>query len=313
MTEPVPFGQTARRLQWHFLPAQLRELISLQCGSPVVSAESRNSGYTPGFASVLACEDGSRHFVKAASTKAQKVFADSYREEARKLNALPRGVRAPRLEWEEDRDDWVVLGFEYVEGRTPRRPWRRAELDACLDTIESIAEVMTPAPEGLELATFAEDFAAWPAFWDELRTTHPELAHADEAAELAARFAEVVAGETLVHTDVRDDNFLIAPDGTAWLCDWNWPALGAPWLDTFFMMIGPRGDGLDVEVLLKERRLTRDVPAEAIDIVLALVAGYFRKSADAPVPPTSPWLRAHQKWQGEVVWEWLCERRGWAS
>jgi hypothetical protein len=29
------------------------------------------------------------------------------------------------------------------------------------------------------------------------------------------------------------------------------------------------------------------------------------------VPPTSPFLRIHQRWQGEVCWEWLCERRGW--
>ena len=49
------------------------------------------SGFTPGFASVLVCEDGSRHFVKAASVKAQRLFADSYREEAR---SSPRSLRA---------------------------------------------------------------------------------------------------------------------------------------------------------------------------------------------------------------------------
>jgi hypothetical protein len=45
--------------------------------------------------------------------------------------------------------------------------------------------------------------------------------------------------------------------------------------------------------------------------VLALLAGYFLKSASDPVPPTSPHLREHQRWQGEVCWDWLCERRGW--
>ena len=53
------------------------------------------------------------------------------------------------------------------------------------------------------------------------------------------------------------------------------------------------------------------VPAEDIDVVLALVTGYFLKSADDPVPPTSPFLRDAQRWQGEVCWDWLCERRGW--
>jgi hypothetical protein len=54
------------------------------------------------------------------------------------------------------------------------------------------------------------------------------------------------------------------------------------------------------------------VPDEAIDIVLALVTGYFLKSADDPVPPTSPFIRDVQRWQGEACWQWLCERRGWA-
>ncbi len=118
---PAPHGRTARRLEWGFLPPHLRAYIERRCGSPVVSATSQTTGFTPGFASVLVCEDGSRHFVKAASVKAQRMFADSYREEARKLAALPPEVPAPRLLWQLD-DDWVVLGIEYVAGRPPRRP-----------------------------------------------------------------------------------------------------------------------------------------------------------------------------------------------
>ena len=42
----------------------------------MATATSQNSGFTPGFASVLECEDGSRHFVKAASVRAQRMFAE---------------------------------------------------------------------------------------------------------------------------------------------------------------------------------------------------------------------------------------------
>ncbi len=83
---------------------------------------------------MLTCEDGSRHFVKAASLKAQRMFAEAYREEARKLAALPEARPAPRLLWTHDADDWVVLGIEYVDvaaaappvaGRGPgRAAWR---------------------------------------------------------------------------------------------------------------------------------------------------------------------------------------------
>ena len=92
---PVPSGKTARRLEWPFLPPNLRAYIERKCGSPVVEAESQGAGFTPGFASVLTCEDGSRHFVKAASVKAQRLFADSYREEARKLRRCPTASRRP--------------------------------------------------------------------------------------------------------------------------------------------------------------------------------------------------------------------------
>lgn len=306
---PIPHGRTARRLEWPHLPRPVRARIEEHCGSAVTSAVSQGGGFTPGFASVLTCADGSRHFVKAASSAAQRMFAASYREEARKLRALPEGLPAPRLLWSED-GDWVVLGLEYVEARAPRRPWRSADLDACLDALETVATVLTPVPAGLQLDSFADDLGAWPAFWDHVRATR-DLPHADEAAALAAGFAEVVRGETLVHTDVRDDNVLLTPDGRALFCDWNWPCAGADWLDSLIMLIGPRGDGLDVTAVLAERPLLRDVPADHVDRVLAVICGYFLKSADDPVPPTSPHLRDAQRWQGDVVWQWLSERRGW--
>lgn len=307
---PAPSGKTARRLEWPFLPPNLRAYIDRKCGSPVVEAKSQGAGFTPGFASVLTCEDGSRHFVKAASVKAQRVFADSYREEARKLALLPASVPAPRLLWLLD-DDWVVLGIEYVAGRNPGRPWQQGDLDASLDALEVVAAALTPAPADLGLEPFAADFADMVGHWDHVRTTQPGLAHLEEAAALAARFDEATQGDTVVHTDVRDDNFIVDGDGRVWICDWNWPVVGAAWLDSFMTLIGPRGDGLDIGPALAGRPLLRDVPADHIDIVLALFIGYFFKQRDEPVPPTSPHLRDHQSWQGDVCWEWLCERRGW--
>jgi hypothetical protein len=243
---PIPHGRTARRLEWAHLPPAVRSEIEQRCGSPVVSAVSQGGGYTPGFASVLTCADGSRHFVKAASTAAQRTFAASYREEARKLRALPDTIPAPHLLWSLD-GDWVVLGLEYVEARAPRRPWRPEELDACLDTLETVASLLTPSPPGLGLDSITDELAAWPAFWEH----------------------------------------------------------------SLILLIGPRGDGLDVEAVMTERRLLREAPPEDVDRTLAVLCGYFLRSADEPVPPSSPHLRDVQRWQGEVVWDWLSERRGW--
>ena len=312
----IPHGRTARRLEWPHLPPHVRALVEERCGSPVVTAESQGAGFTPGFASVLRCEDGSRHFVKAASLKAQRMFAQAYREEARKLGALPAEAPAPRLLWQYEDGDWVVLGIEYVESRQPARPWSPENLAACVAMVERMATTLTPPPDGLVADEIAAEFQDWPAYWEKVRaSTHdlPNLAERlDDAAALAARFAEVTAGSTLVHTDIRDDNLMLATDGRVLLCDWNWPTIGAPWLDTLFLLIGPRGDGLDVEAVLGASPLTRHLDPEAIDIVIALVTGYFLMSADQPVPPTSPFIRDAQRWQGEVCWRWLGERRGWA-
>jgi hypothetical protein len=311
-TYPVPSGRTARRLEWQVLPPHIRAFIEERCGSRVTAAVSQGAGFTPGFASVLTCVDGSHHFVKAASVKAQRLFADSYREEARKLVTLPDAVPAPRLLWSRD-DDWVVLGLEYVDGRNPSRPWRPADLDRCLDAIEDVASTLTPPPAQLTVDSFADEFREVAGYWDHVRATQPGLPHLEEAAALAAGFEDVTRGNTLVHTDLRDDNFIIDRTGKVWTCDWNWPVVGAAWIDSLFVLIGPRGDGLDVEAAIARRPLLGDVPADHIDRVLALLVGFFYRQRDEPVPPSSPHLRDHQSWQGDVCWAWLCERRGWAD
>ncbi|MDE0777651.1 hypothetical protein [Nocardioides sp.] len=306
----VPSGRTAQRLEWVHLPPAVRALVEDRLGAPVVRAESQRSGFTPGFASVLECADGSLHFVKAASVKAQRSFATAYREEGRKALALPPEAPATRLTWVHDADDWVVLGFEHVEARAPHRPWTVEDLHVCLDMLSAAAQALTPPPPGLTIDDAVTDFREWPAAWRHTLATF-DLPHGREAAALARRYAEVVGGSTLVHGDVRDDNLLLARDGRVLLCDWNWPVRGAAWLDSLILLIGPRGDGLDVEAVLATHPTFADVDPEAVDIVLALLTGYFLTHSDDPVPSSSPHIRDHQLWQGEVLWEWLCERRGW--
>lgn len=306
----VPHGRTARRLEWVHLPPAVRAGVEARLGSAVVGSESRTSGFTPGVASVLTCADGSRHFVKAASARAQRAAASSYQVEARKLRALPPEAPAPRLVWADDADGWVVLCLEYAEGRPPGRPWVTEELVAASEMLVEAARVLTPAPaDGFEPA--AAVFAAWSACWDRLRETRPALPYLDEAATLAGRYATVTAGETLVHSDVRDDNLLLRPDGSVVMCDWGWSLVGAAWLDSLLLLIGPRGDGLDVEGHLRRHPLLGDVPSDDVDSVLALVTGYFLVSADQPRVSHSPYLREAQAWQRDVVWEWLAARRGW--
>jgi hypothetical protein len=166
------------------------------------------------------------------------------------------------------------------------------------------AEVLTPAPAGIETA--AEAFADWPALWDGI-----DDPRAAECRALATRHGDVVAGDTLVHCDLRDDNLIVRPDGSVVACDWNWPVVGPAWLDSLFLLIGPRGDGLDVEAHIAEHPLLSGVDPESIDIALALILGYFTTCAELPAPVTSPYVREVQGWQRDVVRDWLGERRAW--
>ena len=54
-----------------------------------------------------------------------------------------------------------------------------------------------------------------------------------------------VRGDTLVHSDLRDDNVILADTGEVWVCDWNWPTRGPIWVDTLTVAISMVGDGLD--------------------------------------------------------------------
>lgn len=310
-SQPVPHGHTAQRLSWAHLPPDLRGRIEEHLGSPVVESASQDGGFTPAFASILTCADDSRHFVKAASATAQRPFAASYRAEAAVLSALPAQVPAPALRWSID-DDWMVLGIEHHESRLPSHPWGADELDSALTALDSCAHALGSVPAGMSVASFAEEFQDLPSHWEHVRSTRPELPHLDEAAALAAAFADVTEGESLLHTDIRDDNLLVCTDGTVQICNWTWPAHGAPWIDLIQFLIGPRCDGVQVEAVVREHPLTRGVPADHIDRVLALQAGFFAKTADDPVPPNSPYLRRYQAACRDVTWQWLCERRGWS-
>ncbi len=288
----------------------LRADIEARCGAPVTAARSIEAGFTPGMAAVLTCADGSHHFVKAASHRAQRSFAASYVEEVRHLRTLPRATPAPALLWALEDSEWIVFSTEYVAAPPVARPWAREDLDACLDALADVAEKFTPAPAGMGLRTFAAETASWSQAWQTVRLpSHP--GRRAEAAALASRADELLRGQTLVHGDLRADNAMVTPAGTAIFCDWNWPATGPAWLDSWMLLVGPYGDGLDVEAVITNRPLLRDAPSEAVDSLLALMAGYFLRAGCGPVPPSSPHVRDHQHWTGTICWLWLAERRRW--
>lgn len=312
MARPLDYDVTATayRRTWGELPQAVRSDIERRLGSAVVEARTQGSGFTPGLASRLTLADGRRAFVKAADDQTQPMFTASYREEIRKIGALPPAVPAPRLRWSYDADGWVVLCFDDIDGRPPRRPWRPIELAATLEAVTAMSQALTPAPE-LELPRWEDELGSFPGYWERVTPADVFGAHAAEAVELAHRGLDAGAGDTLVHCDLRDDNVIIGTDERVWICDWNWPVHGAVWIDLLTLLISVRGDGHDADAVLRNNPLTATVDPERIDAVLALLTGYVLGAAEEEVPPTSPWIRVHQRWYAGVLADWLAHRRGW--
>ena len=312
----VPVRATARRPHWADLAASAREAIVFRLGSEVIGTSSTGIGFTPGFASRLDLADGRRVFVKAASdaddARSGWGLSAAYREEIRKLRALPNDLPAPALLWTVDEHiaglRWVILCFEYVDGVPPRRPWQRDELRLVTDALTQLAPLVAEAPDGLDLPLFAEEFAEIEAWLAQVIERDGSSRWLDEVAALAHESLTRCAGAAVAHLDLRDDNILIGRDGRVWICDWNWPLLGASWLDLVTLLLAASGDGLDADEVLATHPLSRDVEPRSIDAWLATLWLYFTMSMGRPVPAHSPHLRDHQVWYADATEEWLNHR-----
>jgi hypothetical protein len=192
------------RCQWHELPLKVRAEVQLRTG-PVLRATPVEAGSISDFAAVLETRDG-RFFCKGAV--AGNPLGWMHRNEARINPYLP--AQMPRLQWQVEADGWLMLCFEYVEGRHADLSPGSPDLPAVAATLSALAVALTPCPV-------------------------PKVQAA--AARWADRIsAEVVDGKTLVHTDVTPHNFLIHAGGVT-VVDWSMPCRGAAWIDTALMAI----------------------------------------------------------------------------
>lgn len=219
-----------------------------------------------------------------------------------------------------EQDEWLVLAFEDVTGRMPVRPWRPGELRPVLDMLTPLADALTPAPAGLPPLDTTTDLDTDFRFWRRLAagdgSVDPQLVpgawrpFVARLAEFEGEWAELAAGDTAAHFDLREDNLLLTEDGGVQVCDWNWLSLAAPWVDLVGLLISVHGDGLDAESYLAEHPLTRDLAWRAVDAFLVALAGYFTESAAQQPFPNSPWIRTHQAWWRDSTMSWLALR--WA-
>lgn len=284
-------------------------------GARVVSARSQPGGLSPGSADRVVTDDGGAAFVKAVSSAQNEDSPGIHRAEAAVCRQLPPDVPTARFVGVYDDGDWVALVLEDIEGRHPATPWVAPELEASFHALATIARGLTPSPvTGIPTATDAlastlDGFSRLAA--DTPSDLHPwAAAHLDRLVELSRRGVESLAGDTVVHMDVRADNLLVTTTGEVVLVDWPWACVGAPWADTVALLVNVNlHGGHDVDRLV--RKHAGGASGAQVDGFLAGLAGFFLDGARLPAPPGLPTLREFQRAQGIATLEWLARRLAW--
>ena len=310
LTPVVAVG--GNRLTWSVLPADVRQQVERTMGSRVVTASSKTGGFSPALASVLTLADGRCVFAKAISVTRNDFSAAAIRRETEVLGRLPTHVPAPRLLYSYDDGDWVALVTEAIDGHNPMQPWDSVELDRFLEATTVLAASLTPCP--VETDAYVSQVNEYTQ-WSQMDPTllDPELVgHVDELAQLELGWAKAVDGTSLLHGDLRSDNFLLTADSFA-VVDWPSAVVGAPWIDLLYALpsVAMHGGG-DVDTLWRRHPLSHSVDDDAVHAALAGVAGFFINRSLQPPVPLLPTIRQFQRAQGIAAYHWLAGRLGWS-
>ena len=311
-------GRHGRRANWDSIPPDVRDAIDDLVGSPVVSAVNQPGGFSPGPATRCRLANGASVFVKAVGVEQNPFTPAMHRREAEVLRALPADHPAPRLLGVVDRDGWVAMATEWIDGATPRPPLDPPTVQRFLDLVDRVAESgRGVAPAGVLPFTRSDQPIRdhWAAICDEPPPglDRWSLAHAELLAQVEAGLDDAAAGDTLLHMDIRIDNVVFSDQGPAndVLVDWPSAALGAAFVDVVGLAPALHLDGgPNPQEVTEAMHATRMAEPVAIDVVVTAVAGYFTRQALLPPPPGLPTVRAFQAAQGVVARRWVAERLG---
>jgi hypothetical protein len=309
---------TGVHLPFARIPEAVRAWAEGVGGGAVVRARDLVGGFSPGCCTLVEFAGGGRAFVKAVGSALNPTSPSIHRREAAITAALPRLPQTPVLIDAYDDGDWVALMFEEVPGALPRVPWREDELERVVRALAELHDALTPCPiEGMEPASVRLDdvLTGWRSLSQGAEGVPLEgwvRRNLDRLVELeAAAPAALDGGETLLHADIRSDNVLLSEDRVVFV-DWPHAASGAAGLDVvgWAPSVQLEGGG-DPEALIGRYRPADDWDPDALNAMVAAIAGYFTHHATLPDPPGLPTLRAFQRAQGEVARAWLRERTRW--
>ncbi|AUI59787.1 hypothetical protein [Amycolatopsis sp. BJA-103] len=262
-----------KKYGWDELPEPVREALRNRVGD-IDRVGEIEVGQSSNFAAVFYRDGAAPLFVKGVEGVSPAMRW--LRNEA-ELGTLVSGI-APAVHFAADIEDWLLVGFEYVDGRRARLQPGSSDLTRVAETVNRIGDIKAPGLKPLE--------QRWKsAWWPKLAQERPEIVGDWDIDELTAweqKAPELTAGHSLLHTDLHADQFLVPATGDIRAIDWGWPAQGAAWVDPAFMVIRLIGDGhqaMDAETWAKTSTRWSEATEEEVTAFAVYVAGLWSYKA----------------------------------
>ncbi|MFD9097818.1 aminoglycoside phosphotransferase [Streptomyces collinus] len=248
------------RRHFHDLPPEARQVIADKTG-PVRAARTAEGGLNSGVAAFIDTDDGPV-FVKGIPSDHPQ--APAQRREAAIAPHLPRPC--PRLYWHIETAGWDLLGYEVLQGRHADYAPGSTDLPMVVDAVQELQEITAPADIAIKAAEQRWAMYAPPGT------------------------ADLLAGYTLLHTDLAPHNVLI--DNRAHLIDWAWPTRGAAWIDPAVLILRllEAGHSLtSADSVARQFPSWRNAPGSAVQAFTAANAAAWAEIARAD---SAPWKAA---------------------
>ena len=250
------------------------------------------------------------------------MFAESYREEARKLAALPEASRRRGYAWTHDADDCAVLvaqsstGASGLRGRTrgPRRqlPRRPAVADRRSSTpastpLETMPRARRPTRRRSRSGAFADELGDAARRWDHDSGRHPSCRTSTRPPRWPRASPRSRPATRRAHRRPRRQRPARRRRPGPGCATGTGRSSAPPGSTSLFLLIGPRGDGLDVDAVLAARRCRATSTRRGHRHRARAGAGYFLSRRTSRCHPTSPYLRDPRWLRGRA--RWLARRR----
>lgn len=313
---------------WSSVPQQLKDLIGLKLGSPVVRGVRIWGSYGPGPSFRLLLENGDRAFTKSLSPASSAVQRRVFAREIRVYRELNEHISpwAPAYLGEAVHGLWHALLLEDL-GPKSAPPWSA-----------SMARTAAHGLAALHTKNRGTAFPDWVHDGPQIEVLKPNMWHPETQREKLKNVAElatdpVVALEwleqhlpalsnvperqqvdngeqTLLHLDTRSDNLRVA-GGSLRLFDWPFACIGPPELDivAFAQTVWAEGY-FDGETVLRWYGESKSLRQDVVTAAVVAVSDLFADRSWRDDVPGLPRLRSWQRAQLKVTLRWAAERLG---